>query len=208
MYPGRWDVGPDQIAADFVVVNHPMDRLADVSKSCPFGTSRNDSSQWTETDVLKKRESPTRFEQPPQRGENRVDCFGRKIVERQSGDDQIIVVLACELFDGQVEDGCPISGGDECRIVLQAVVEPGHELIVQFDQIELVAGPHALDNPGRDCAGAWADFEDFSVGHVIVGRSVVRNTAALAYKTSKSPAQGATAGKDGTGRMKISTEFA
>jgi hypothetical protein len=57
-----------------------------------------------------------------------------------------------------------ISGKSEWLRSRHTFLQPGHELLVSLDEIELILRPHGEDNLRRDGTGPGADFKDPSAG--------------------------------------------
>ena len=138
--PGGQDVGPNPVAAKLVLAEDSLQSPADTLHALPLCPGADKTSDVADGHVLEERERSTRREQRGHRAQDVFDQINRKVVQRQTGNDQVVRFFAGDVLDRTVKDIPVIGGRLEQWVRPEAMPKLLDEAVVEFHQIEMILG--------------------------------------------------------------------
>ena len=160
--PGGQDVGPNPVAAKLVLAEDSLQSPADTLHALPLCPTSDKTSDVADGHVLEERERSTRREQRGHRAQDVFDQINRKVVQRQTGNDQVVRFFAGDVLDRTVKDIPAIGGRLEQWVRLEPMPKLLDEAVVEFHQIEMILGSKPRDDMPGNRARAGSDFENAS----------------------------------------------
>jgi hypothetical protein len=157
---GRRDVHQDRLTADLERADVPADQSADAEEAAAFATSGERRLEVADQYVFEVRQHAAGLQQATVCSENLSHQSNREVVQGQAGNDEIVDAITVEFFDRAMDDTDLIAKWKEAAVVLETQLQSFHELFIQLNTIELIAGLQPTEYGTSDRAGAGADFED------------------------------------------------
>src|SRR5262245_54702872 len=159
LHPGRRDIDENPVAAEAVPAEKFLQHCFQISQALAPGAVRHGLAQRPHIHVFEIGQHAPRRQELEEHAENLAHQLGRKIIERQPRNDELVRRLGPEFLDRALVNLRAIGDPSKVSIVIEAVFEDAHKVLVQLYQFEPVFGFQQARDLPRDGAGSRADFQ-------------------------------------------------
>lgn len=156
---GGRHIEPDPVTANLPSLQEVPKDTPDSLQAHPLPRAAHESAYPADRDVLEERERSSGFQETGQRMENPLNRFHGEIVERQPGNNQVVLRLLRKLFDVAVEDSRTRTHRPELWIMSHSVAETCDETLIELHEIQPVIRSHSCDDTVRHGPRPRTDFQ-------------------------------------------------